>query len=288
MTLTREQENQFVEDGYTGPVQILPSAEMERLGQRVFEDVIVESEGSTYTYGVHTNRDRHLTSRALFEIVTHPVLMSCLTQLLGPDVILWRTTAFYKPPAQGDPSAPVGFGEIDWHQGIDFLKPAVDTTGLFPSIGVTREDNLNELPLNVTCWFAIDEATEQSGTLIFVPGSQQLGVVPYVECSGGFHGMGLRPAIDGILDTNRAVIVPVEPGACLLFNNLVFHKSLPNTSCRRRLGVACRYVANKTPVYLHGDPTGFDLSRWACIQVAGRDVYGHNKIWSESDLKLFD
>lgn len=288
MALTHAQLEQFQRDGYTGPVEILSRELMGEIAEKLFLDLTRESFASIYTYGAHTNRDRHLTSAAVFDLVTHRKLASCLTQLLGPNVILWRTTTFYKPPIQGDQTVSIRFSEIDWHQGVDFTKPSVDVTGLHPAIGTTREENLKNMPVNITCWLAVDDATEESGTLIFAPGSHRLGAVPYVECNGGFHGTGLRAAIDGRLDTEHAVLVPVSAGSCLLFNNLVFHKSMPNRSPRRRLGIACRYVANDTPVYANGDPTGYDLSRWACIQVAGQDQAGINRIRPRSDLLFFD
>jgi hypothetical protein len=163
------------------------------------------------------------------------------------------------------------FGDIDWHQGMDFITPALDFTGIPPSLGLSREDNLKNFPLNITAWFAIDDATEESGTLMFAPGTHRLGPVRYVpvEAGAGFHGIGLKFDWEKHIDVDAVITVPVPSGSCLLFNNLVFHKSMPNRSGRRRLGFAARYVNTSTQVYAHGDPAGFDLTNWGCVQVSG-------------------
>src|SRR5262249_38842936 len=154
--------------------------------------------------------------------------------------------------------------------------------------GLSREENLKNFPLNITAWIAIDDATPLSGTMIFAPGSHRLGVVPYkeVESGTGFHNIGLRFAYEGLFDERDAVTVTVPACSCLLFNNLGFHKSMPNRSNKRRLGIACRYVGSHVPVYRHGDPAGYDISRWACIQVAGKPDRITNKVTELDALEL--
>ena len=160
----------------------------------------------------NTNRDVHFRSREMLEIASHPNLVNCLTQLLGPDVILWRTTAFHKPPINSEVQDRFMFGDVDWHHGTDFIKPALDFAGIYPSIGVSREENLkNGFPLNITAWIAIDDATPLSGTLMFAPGSHRLGVVPYkeVESGTGFHSIGLKFAYEGLFHQRcRYVLEP--------------------------------------------------------------------------------
>ncbi|WP_350029714.1 phytanoyl-CoA dioxygenase family protein [Caballeronia sp. AZ1_KS37] len=285
MALSTGQLDQFRKLGYVGPVEIVSAAEMSKNADSISHALLTESEQSRSVYGIHCNRDVHLYSRAVLELCLNANLISCLTQILGDNILLWRSTVFHKPPAD---TAEAGFTEIDWHQGMDFIRPAVDLKGLYPSIGLSREDNLKKFPLNVTAWIAVDDATEESGTLVFAPGSNALGPLNYVEAprGEGFHNLGLRAAYDGRLDPSSAVTVPVPPGSCMLFDNLVFHKSLPNRSRRRRLGFACRFVSSDVPVYRNGDPAGFDITNWGCIQVAGTSEAGHNKILSVSNISL--
>jgi non-heme Fe2+,alpha-ketoglutarate-dependent halogenase len=280
MSLNSDDLKQFDRDGVLEPKQIVTAKEAAAIADRVAADVTVETESSRAIYGFHSNRDVHLYSPTLFALATHPSLIEMLTELLGPNVILWRSTAFYKP-GLGQPSPGIfGFGNIDWHQGADFIKPALDMTGLYPSIGYSREANLKRFPLNITAWIAIDPADEESGTLMFARGSHRHGVVPYEPISGeiGFHQTGLKFAYEGLFTQADVTTIPVPGGSCLLFNNFVLHKSNPNRSTRRRLGIACRYVSSRTPVYRNGDPAGYDLSNWGCVQVAGTPDPSVNRI----------
>lgn len=288
MALSADQLEKFAVDGYVGPVEILSREEMAAVADVIAHDVLVETDQSRAIYGFHSNRDVHLYSRAILGLASHPRLVSCLTQLLGRDVVLWRTTAFHKPPASDEASLLAAFNDIDWHQGMDFITPDVDLSGQIPSLGLSRAENMKDFPLNITAWIAVDEATEESGTLLFVAGSHRLGPLHYVkvETSGGFNRTGLKSAYEGVLDTTAAKVIEVPAGSCLLFNNLVFHKSLPNRSPRRRLGIACRFVGGQVPVYRNGDPAGFDISNWGCIPIAGQPDPATNRIIDRQELPL--
>lgn len=276
MALSKQQVEQFHQDGFVDPIPIVPPEEMRELSEQLFRDSTEETAASRYTYGFHSNRDLHLTSKATFRLVTHPNLISCLTQLLGPNVLLWRSAAIYKPPAGGDSSVPIQFKSFDWHQGVDFTANDDQESRSCTAVGRSRQDNLNNMPLSVSCWMAIDDVTEDNGALLFVPGSQRMGALPYIT----YKELAAKLNID------KAVLLRIPRGWGVLFDNLVFHKSIPNRSEKRRLGVSLRYVANKTPVYPRGDPKGYDLERWGCIQVAGLDEAGVNKIVGCEQLKL--
>ena len=62
-------------------------------------------------YGFKTVRDRHLDSATLFKACTHPAIVERCASILGPDLLLWRSNFFHKPP---------GCGPVMWHRGRDF------------------------------------------------------------------------------------------------------------------------------------------------------------------------
>src|SRR4051794_37530592 len=107
MPLTESQLAFYSKNGFVGPIKIIEPDAIGSWAGQIEKEVLEESDASRSIYGVHGNRDIHLYSRILFDLCTHRALVECLQQLLGRDVLLWRTTAFYKPPLGGGS----GFGE---------------------------------------------------------------------------------------------------------------------------------------------------------------------------------
>lgn len=288
MPLSPEQLEFYNENGFIGPVEIIPPDEMAALADSICDEILIESEATRSVYGFHTNRDVHLFSQRVLRLASHPNLVQNLVQLLGPNIVFWRSTVFHKPPQTANLDATGnGFGDVDWHQGMDFITPALDLMTQKPSLGFSRAENLKNFPLNITAWIGIDEATELSGTLVFAPGSHRLGPVDYekVVTAGGFNRTGFKSKYEGLFDTSKNVIVEVPAGSCILFNNLVYHKSLPNRTQKRRLGIACRYVGSSVPVYPNGDPAGLDISSWNCVLIAGRnDAVANKSVKSVSEI----
>ena len=71
------------------------------------EMLAMENENSK-TYGFATPRDRHLENPRLWEYMNHPAIVERAAQLLGPDLLCWRTQLFYKGPGSPGDSVPPG------------------------------------------------------------------------------------------------------------------------------------------------------------------------------------
>ena len=86
-----------------------------------------------------------LGSDAWLDFATHPAAMTIARQLIGPDIILWGTTIFGKPPKNGK--------ETPWHQDGDYYPIR---------------------PLDVlTLWIPLDDVTPENGPMRFIPGSHK-------------------------------------------------------------------------------------------------------------------
>jgi non-heme Fe2+,alpha-ketoglutarate-dependent halogenase len=107
-------------------------------------------------YGFDTGRDRHLESRVLYDLVANPAVKERLAQLLGPDLLVWRSNFFFKPP---------GAPETVWHKE-NLFKEFVEHPILEPPDP--------EALFQVTPWIAIDEATIESGCVQLVAGSHKI------------------------------------------------------------------------------------------------------------------
>lgn len=162
---------------------------------------------------------------AVFDMVTSPRLLDMVECLIGPEITSNPIQHVrIKPPerqlAKGEIRAHVG--GTDWHQDRAVALEEADQTDM------------------VTVWLAITDATVENGCLQAVPNEQDL--LP--------HCPKKQTAIaDGVLDTSRAVPLPVKAGGAVLFHPMTPHASLPNRSDGFRWSFDLRF--NKT-----GQPTG--------------------------------
>lgn len=176
---------------------------------------------------------RHQDCRAVYDICASPVICGAVAQVLGPDLVIWNSVLMNK--AQGD-------GEIPWHQDHDFeyLRPDV----------------------SLAVWLAIDDATVENGCLEVIPGSH-LELLPSIPraADGEFDSRVGMSHVAG----RRRVPIELRAGEFLLFRNKILHRSAPNQSPRRRLGLAIRYTIPSVTV----DASKF-FDGYRTVAVSGR------------------
>jgi len=249
--LSPKQLADFARDGCAGPFTALGPAEASARHACVTRALREPSA----VYGFPTTRDHHLGWRFLYEICAHPEVVGRVASLLGPDVLLWRSTIFRKLP---------GSGRVIWHQELDFRghrgTPALDP------------------PRNITAWFAFTPADRGNGCVRAYPKSHHAPLVrrPVAKGAGVFG----HDYVFENLPAGEPVAMEAAPGQFFLFDESVVHGSEPNDSNRERCGISIRYTATSTRIH-HGmrvDGQGLPLRRWHAILVAGRDAFGHNEL----------
>jgi hypothetical protein len=144
---------------------------------------------------------------------TNRDLGGLLRQLVGPNVLMWGSQLFCKPPAIGM--------AIPWHQDGEYwpIRPLA----------------------NVSAWIAIDPATRENGCLRVIPGSHRAGLRPHVLDDRENLALDQTVAPEH-LDEDRAVDLELEPGQLVLFDVFLMHGSNANTSGNRRAGLVYRYM----------------------------------------------
>ena len=292
--LSVEEIDYFHKNGFVGPFQLCPPDEWEAVRSRIEQEAI----GSVSSvYGFETGRDRYLDSRAVYDMITHPAITERLAQLLGPDLLVWRSAFFYKPP---------GAPETAWHRANVFKE--------YVEHAILEPPDINGL-FQLTTWIAIDEANLDNGCVQFIAGGthkhhyQQLTNAPgpvdkankeetYLKQGAefrvskgafgynkkGFFGYDLK--VDFELDPSKVVSMECKPGEFFIFDQRALHGSLPNQTDKRRVGMNFRTIQSHIPAYRHFLQDGkiehygltFDLTRWGCIQLRGTDTHGVNKI----------
>lgn len=169
--LTEAQVAAFHRDGFLGPLpRYATDAQLDAIARLL---VAVEHDRQTHPiYGRYSPRDWHLVDPTLRALFTDPRMVVPLTMLMGPDLLLWRSKAFIKPPFGG----PIG-----WHQEWGSFNGA-ELGNDVPALQPFGDD---AAPWNVTIWFALDDVTPDMGPLRFLRGSHRrhrpVTQVPYPE-----------------------------------------------------------------------------------------------------------
>lgn len=297
--MTEDEIRGFWDRGFAGPYTLLPPEEMAKLQERMWG--LWNKPSSTYPPGTYkyvgtshnvegaqemsneeyatkglNARDKHLEDGVLLDLFAHPAIVERIAQLLGPDLLLWRTQFFPKYP---------GMGGTGWHQATSYLNETMRVATLTPQ----RLDELFQL----TVWIAVTDSTLENGCLRVLPGTHRELLPMIVEeydplkhadnKSDRFGTKIMRPS-DSIRES-EAVNLVMKAGEFVIFSERVMHGALPNiTADNARLGMSGRYILPDVRVHnpwVLGEG-GLSISylriqqlrleRWRPIVVRGEDT----------------
>ena len=177
------------------------------------------------------------------EFARIPEILDMVAQVIGPDLLLWGTTVFGKPPRSGK--------TVPWHQDGEYWPISPLAT--------------------CTVWIALDDATPENGCLRYIPGSHRRKSV-YSHHQDNSESLALNMVLDDDqLDEGGARDVLLEAGQISLHDVYLVHGSEPNHSDQRRAGFVCRYM----PTTSHFDHVyGLELQRRS-----GTVDFGQRALW---------
>jgi hypothetical protein len=180
----------------------------------------------------------HLYLCWVADLVSRAEILDAVEDVLGPDVLVWRTTFFVK---QGhDP------GYVGWHQDSAYW-------GLSP-LDV------------VTAWLALTDSTPENGCVRVMPGSHLLPERPHVLGTDQRNQLLRGQEIEGGVASELARDVGLAAGQFSLHHVGIIHGSGANRSDGLRAGLAIRYLAP------HVRPAA---GRSVAVSLRGRDTYGY-------------
>jgi len=102
----------------------------------------------------------------------------------------------------------------------------------------------------ITVWFPLSDATVKNGCLAVLPRSHREGFAIHCPKGTKINPAGLDRIPEHIFDVESMVPMPMKRGGALVFHRRLIHGSLPNTSNALRWSLDLRYV----PI---GQPTGY-------------------------------
>jgi non-haem Fe2+, alpha-ketoglutarate-dependent halogenase len=207
--LTQQQIFAYNQAGYLMPMRIYGVAEVVK--NREYFDWMLAT-----MFGLRDGRDAyaingyHTRCQGLWDIVTHPLILDYVEDLIGPNFVAWGSHFFCKLP--GDPRS------VPWHQDASYwpLTPARTTT----------------------VWLAIDDADADNAAMQFIPGTHRLGHLRWKETD---KPAVLSQEIVDIEQLGAPVHDALTAGEISLHADMLAHGSGPNLSSRRRCGLTVRY-----------------------------------------------
>jgi Phytanoyl-CoA dioxygenase (PhyH) len=216
--LSDAETRQYREQGYVVPQFRLEPALVRRM-QDALDSLIRDNPGvrpeKLVSAHIEGRNDEGVSgSRAFLDLAMDSDIVDLVSQVVGPDVILWGCHVFCKPAQEGY--------ETPWHQDGHYwpIRPLA----------------------NCTVWVALEPSTKENGCLRVIPGShtgKQLH--PHLHEDRTDLTLNQRMA-DGSFDEDEAVDIELEPGQMSLHDIYMVHGAKANMSGVRRTGVALRYM----------------------------------------------
>jgi phytanoyl-CoA hydroxylase len=159
---------------------------------------------------------------AVFGLLRNEHLLDRLEPELGSEIELNPVGHVrLKPPLRGRPSKSTALMDTTpWHQDNGAVLPEADGTR------------------TLTVWIPLTSATIDNGCLQVQAGSHHQGLLDHCPT-----GNGTNSAIPGtLLDEDKVVTLPMEPGSVLVMDARLAHASLPNqTDNELRISLDLRY-----------------------------------------------
>ena len=249
-TLPADKIAQWKHDGFLSPFPLLDKEELQACRQGV------ERYEAWLGSPINAHADMRWRSMPYLllpwaaRLARDPRILDKVEDLLGPDILIFTSTFFIKEPHSATIAA--------WHQDSTYY-------------GLEPKDE-------VTVWIALTEASEAAGcmdALSFQGRPRQLSHLSrVVKDSVNRAGQ----VITEPLDDSVPVPMPLEPGWFSMHHGLCPHRSGPNTSNHRRIGLGLNYIPTSVK------PSG--SIRHAALLVRGVDRYGHfeSAAWPQDEL----
>ncbi len=215
--LTKTQQDQYWDDGYLFPVQVVSSTQATKWRTEL---EAIEAKWLDNGLPLPLNTYKRVNAQCVMplacDIGLHPEILDVVESVLGPDIMLYSTEFFIKEPHTSH--------VVTMHQDLTYW-------------GMGEIDGL------VTAWLALSEVSSKTGCMDFVKGSHKNPILPHEDSfdENNLLSRGQEIKVD-VADNDKAA-VQLAPGQLSLHHGLTIHGSGPNSGDDRRIGVAIRYLS---------------------------------------------
>lgn len=243
--LTELQRQTYAEHGFVAPVDAL-TAEEAAAARACLEGHEAEL---GHPIGPGQRSKSHYLFTWVDAIMRNERILDAVEDLIGPNILCWGSI-FWIKEAQS-PSF------VGWHQDLQYW-------------GLDTDDLVN-------VWVALSPATEASGCMSVLPGSQHERL-EHIETydENSLLSRGQELVID--MAERSPVAMALEPGQMSMHNGRLAHGSGPNSTDDRRIGIAFQYM----PTHVRQTLVDWDTA----ALVRGVDEFGHFEHGSSPEADL--
>ncbi len=211
--LTTTDAAQFREQGYLPGRRHLSAADADFLRRECIRTCGVEDREPARRQA--SNRVKpFLLFRWAADLVRHPAILDSVETLIGPDILVFHTTVWFKDP--GSPKS------VPWHQDATYF-------GLAPFD-------------HVTAWVALTPSTEAMGCVRILPGSHRRDQLPHANKPDPNIMLSRGQTVTVDIDDRDAVNLIMAPGDVSFHHTLALHRSGPNAGDEPRIGIGISYI----------------------------------------------
>ncbi len=229
---------QYHRDGYLFPVDCLSEAEVSHY--RGALEAFEHAQGDTFGRLPGLVRSKsHLLFTWMDSLVRHPRVLDAVESLIGPNILIYHLTSWLKEPHDGT--------MVSWHQDGTYF-------GLDPAE-------------QVTAWIALTDSTPEMGCIKLLPGSHVIGQQPHQDVVSPNNLLSRGQTIDRKLNYENYVMMPLRAGQISLHHTHLVHRSDPNTTDHRRIGIGVSYIPTRCRLV--------NDVRVTAALVRGEDSFGH-------------
>ena len=203
--LSLEQINQYKEDGYIAPIDVLTKNEAEEIKKEI---EYIEKKWPNEIEGLGRNYV-HLISPVLDKVSHNSKILDVVESIIGKDILVCGTTLFIKNPDKK--------GFVSFHQDAKYI-------GLEPHNWVTG-------------WLAVTDANEENGCMRMLKGSHKKDLKFHDQKFDENNLLTRGQTIENV-PINETTPVILKAGQLSLHHPTIIHGSGLNKSKERRIGFA--------------------------------------------------
>ncbi len=203
--LSLEQINQYKEDGYIAPIDVLTKDEAEEVKGEI---EYIEKKWPNEIEGLGRNYV-HLISPVLDKVSHNSKILDAVESIIGKDILVCGTTLFIKNPDKK--------GFVSFHQDAKYI-------GLEPHNWVTG-------------WLAVTDANEENGCMRMLKGSHKKDLKFHDQKFDENNLLTRGQTIENV-PINETTPVILKAGQLSLHHPTIIHGSGLNKSKERRIGFA--------------------------------------------------
>jgi hypothetical protein len=238
--LTEAQVKRYDEDGFLFPFRAYSPEAAAQIRADVERTTGATSDPKAALNGTVSYRVKpYLLFPWAAEMVRHPAILDAVEDLIGPDILVFHTTMWWKTP--GSPN------KVPWHQDGTYF-------GLAPFE-------------HVTAWVALTPSNTRTGCVRIVPGTHKAGQLPHADVRDPTLMLSRGQTVVASMEDREAVPLVLSPGEFSLHHTMAIHASDPNTGDDHRIGIGISYIPARVR---HVGPT-----RMSATLVRGRNTHDH-------------